>query len=197
MANWIKCDGKVPLENKNFQRILNFYLFLCPCEIKKGKKDNETYLCVSARVNTLRQRGWTGGHLNTLLAAMKDTTSKQLTYSHVPTQRDILFEIKSIERNSKLSDPNFEMIVITDRSDMSLTSSIFYYIRNAFAHGSFIVDGDVYSFESSKDGTIKAAMRLRETTLLKWINDISLSPEKLKKALRSERKTAKKGKQVA
>lgn len=197
MANWIKCDGKIPLESKNFQRILDFYLFQCPCEIKKGKKDNETYSRVSVRGNTLRQRGWIRGHLKTLLAAMKDTTSKQLTFCHFSTQSDILFEFKSIERNSKLSDPNFEVIVITERSDMSLTSSIFYYIRNAFAHGSFIVDGDVYNFESSKDGTIKAVIRLRETTLLKWIHDVSLSPEKLKKALQSERKTTKKGKRAA
>ena len=89
------------------------------------------------------------------------------------------------------------MIVIAERSDMSLTSSIFYYIRNAFAHGSFMVDGDVYSFESSKDGTIKAAIRLREKTLLKWIQDISVSPERLKKALQSERKTTKKAKRAA
>lgn len=199
MANWIKRYGEIPLECKNFQQILNFYLFQCPCETKKGskKKDNITYSRVSARGSTLRQRGWTGRYLNTLLAAMKDTTSRQLTYYHFPGNKDIVSEVNSIERNSTLSDPDFEMIVIVERSDMSLTSSILYYIRNALAHGSFRVNGDVYSFESSKDGTMKAAIRLREKTLLKWIKDISLSPEKLKKALQSERKTTKKRKRAA
>ena len=199
MANWIKRYGEIPLERKNFQKILSFYLFQCPCETQKWSKKEKTimYSRVSARGNTLRQRGWTGGHLKTLLAAMKDTTSKQLTYSHLPCNKDILSEVKAIEDNSTLSDPNFEMIVIVKRSDMTLTSSIFYYIRNALAHGSFRVNGDVYSFESSKDGTMKAAIRLREKTLLKWIEDVSLSPEKLKKVLQSERKTTKKGKRAA
>ena len=75
--------------------------------------------------------------------------------------------------------------------------TIFYYIRNALAHGSFMVNGDIYSFESSKDGTTKAAIRLREETLLKWIKDVSLSPEKLKKVLQSERKTTKKRERAA
>lgn len=199
MANWIRRYGEIPLGCKNFQRILDFYLFQCPCETKKGskEKDNITYSCVSMRGNTLRQRGWTGGHLNTLLSAMKDTTSKQLTYYHLPGNKNILSEVKSIEKNSTLSDSNFEMIVIAERSDMSLTSSIFYYIRNALAHGSFMVNGDIYSFESSKDGTTKAAIRLREETLLKWIKDVSLSPEKLKKVLQSERKTTKKRERAA
>lgn len=199
MANWIKRYGEIPLERKNFQKILSFYLFQCPCETQKGskRKGNITYSRVSVRGNTLRQCGWTGGYLKTLFSAMKDTTSKQLTYYHFPGNKDILSEVKSIEGNSTLSDPNFEMIVIVKRSDMTLTSSIFYYIRNALAHGSFMVNGDVYSFESSKDGTIKAAIRLREKTLLKWIKDVSLSPEKLKKALQSERKTTKKGKRAA
>lgn len=199
MVNWIKSYDEIPMERKNFQRILDFYLFQCPCEIKKGakKKQNETYSNVSVRGNTLRRRGWAGKYLNTLLAAMKDTTSKQLTYRHFPAKCDILSMVKSIEKNSGLSDPNFEMIVIAERSDMSLTSSIFYYIRNAIAHGSFFVEGDIYSFESSKNGTMKAAIHLREKALLKWIKDISLSPQELKKVLQSERKTTKKGRKAA
>lgn len=199
MEKWLNHYGKIPLESKNFKSILEFYLFQCPCEIKKGskKKHNEMYSRVSARGSTLREYGWTDGCLNTLLAAMKDTSSKQLTYRHLPANSEILDEVKSIKKNSTLSDPNFEMIVFVKHPKMSVTSSIFYYIRNAFAHGSFSVDGDVYCFECSKDGIIKAVIRLREKTLLKWIKDFLLSPEKLKKELRSKGKATKKGKKVA
>ncbi|MDE7299419.1 MAG: hypothetical protein K2N94_11410 [Lachnospiraceae bacterium] len=91
MANWIRHYGEIPLERENFQRILDFYLFQCSCETRKGtkKKHNETYSRVSTRGTTLRQRGWADGYLKTLLAAMKDTTSKQLTYCHLSANRDI------------------------------------------------------------------------------------------------------------
>ena len=53
------------------------------------------------------------------------------------------------------------------------TEAIYYYIRNAFAHGSFeftdVGDRRILVLESSKDGKLKAQMRLRESTLLKMI----------------------------
>ena len=202
MTEWSQEGKRIPLSETNFQKIVDFYLFNCPCEIEKGtkKKGTKTYTKVSKRASTLRKQGWTGGHLNTLLAAMKRTSSNHLEYHPVESGKDIIKETANIEKNASMSDKNFEMIIFAKRTDMNLTSSIFYYIRNAFAHGSFSVISDnarkIYYLESEKEGVVKARIRLNEETLLKWIKDFALSPSVLRSELeknrQSKRKTAKK-----
>ena len=194
MAEWWKKNNKTPLMDLKFLEIIDFYLFNCPCETERGssKKGTKEYVKVSKRANTLRSRGWTGGYLNTLLASMKHTASSHLEYHTFDSKTDIQAEVSKIEKHSTLSDKHFELIAMAERSDMNKTSAIYYYIRNAFAHGSFSVIKDksttIYYLESAKDDTIKAQIRLREETLLKWIKDFALSPQMLKSALADDRK---------
>ena len=67
-----------------------------------------------------------------------------------------------------------EMIFFLEREDMGDMYAIYYGIRNAFAHASFSVVKQqsemVYYLQSAKEGVTKSAMRLRERTLLKWID---------------------------
>ena len=206
MAEWWDKETALPLKDLNFQKIISFYLFSCPCETEKGseKKGTKCYSKVSKRATTLRMQGWTGRYLNTLLASMKHTTSGHLEYHTFSADADIRVEVNRLEKNSSLTDVNFEMIAITQRADMSKTSSIFYYIRNALAHGSFSVIKDngniIYYLESNKDDKAKARIRLREETLLKWVEDFALSPKVLKEALaldRNRNKRKKKGSKAA
>lgn len=198
MSEWWDKGTKIPLKDPNFQRILEFYLFNCPSETEKGsnKKGTKKYVKVSKCATTLRAQGWTGRFLRTLLAAMKHTTSGHLEYYTFKTDVNLDNEVRKIEKEVPLLDINFEMIVMTERSDMSKTSAIFYYIRNAFAHGSFSVIEEkgrkIYYLESAKGDLIKARIRLREDTLLKWIKDFSLSPNVLKRTLELERKKNRK-----
>lgn len=197
MAEWWNKRTRIPYNDPSFQKIIDFYLFNCPCEIESKSKDNsQKYNKVSKRAESLREQGWIEGKLNTLLAAMKHTKSGHLEYHIVNTSTSIENEVKRIEKESTLSDEYFEMIVITERSDMNKTGSIFYYIRNALAHGSFSyidIDGKkIYYFECSKDNTVKAQIRLREESLLKWIKDFRMSPKKLRIALEEERKQKRK-----
>lgn len=197
MAEWWDKNKDFPLKDENFQRVLDFFLFHCPSEIEKvnKKKGTRTYSKVSKRAETLRTKGWTGGYLNTLLASMKHTSSGQLEYRTFNAAVEIEKEVKALEKDTSMRDKHFEMIVFMERSDMSKTSAIFYYIRNAFAHGSFsIVNANgkkVYYLESDKDGIVKAQIRLREETLLNWIKTFRLFPAALKKALEDERKQRK------
>ena len=48
-----------------------------------------------------------------------------------------ILDVKAYEiaKNTTLSDPDYEIMVYKKRSDMSQAEAIFYYIRNAFAHG--------------------------------------------------------------
>lgn len=199
MAEWWDKKSQIPLNRDSFQQIIDFYLFHCPSEIEKGKKKNGTlrYERVSKCAKTLRSQGWIGGYLNSLFSYMKHTQSGHLEYAHC-TGNDVERKASEIESNSLLSDSHFEMIVVQERNDMNLTSAVFYYIRNAFAHGSFSVIGTGastrYYLESAKDGAVKARIRLREQTLLKWIKDFDLSPQALKMALlegRNERRKQK------
>ena len=168
-------DTDIPFKNENFQKILTFYLFNSPCEISKGTKENKTYIPVSKVDKTFSKQGWTDKNLNTLIEKMKNM-SNHLEYYPISSNQSI----NTIEKNIGLSDPNFEMIIMHTRNDMSKACAIFYYIRNGFAHGLFDVKNNIYCFESSKNGVTKAKVRLKEETLLKWIDCFYELPKKRK-----------------
>lgn len=203
MADWWDKGTKIPLNDGNFQKIIDFYLFNCPCETESGStgKGTKKYTKVSKRGTTLRAQGWTKGFLNTLLAAMKKTASGHLEYHPFSEGTNIAIESDKIEIGAGLSDVHFEMIVFAERSGMNKTSAIFYYIRNALAHGSFSVVADekrkMYYLESSKNCTVKARIRLTEETLLKWIKDFALSPNALRNVLKEDAKSKRKKKKEA
>lgn len=185
-------DTNIPFKNENFQKILTFYLFNSPCEISKGTKENKTYIPVSKVDKTFSKQGWTDTNLSTLIAKMK-SMSYHLEYYPISSNQSI----NTIEKNISLSDPNFEMIIMHTRSDMSKACAIFYYIRNGFAHGSFNVKNNIYCFESSKNGITKAKIRLKEETLLKWIDCFYESPKKHKsKSYEKKNKIKKRKKEL-
>lgn len=192
MSDWWNKGTDIPLEDKAFREIINFYLFHCPSEIRQSKKKKSYYSRVSNQGVTLRKKSWIEGFVSTLTYFMKKGSSNKLIYNRFNTNCDIAKETKNIEKTSTLADKHFEMITISKRSDMNIPSSIFYYIRNAFAHGSFSViaanNTKIYYLESSNKGIVKAQLRLRQETLLEWIKDFTLSPNELRKILQSERK---------
>lgn len=203
MAEWWDKGTKIPLADANFQKIIDFYVFNCPCETENGSvaKGTKTYAKVSKRGTTLRAQGWTGGYLNTLRASMKHTSSGHLEYYSFSERTDVAIEADKVMETANLTDSHFEMITFAERSDMTKTSAIFYYVRNAFAHGSFSVLWDnnrkIYYLESAKNGRVKARIRLNENTLLKWIKDFALSPNALRNALKEEAKNNRKRKKGA
>ena len=200
MKEWWNKGIGIPFGNANFEKILCFYLFHCPCETVKNSKGTRIYKKVSKRAKTLRDQGWVKGQLRTLLSSMKHTSSGHLEYHLYNTGEKLEVKMNNLSQTVSLSDSHYEMVIMIKRTDMSNTSAIFYYLRNAFAHGSFSIVEDnkknVYYFESSKDDSIKALIRLREETLLKWIDDFNSSPnvlrEKMHYAGRQKRKKQKK-----
>lgn len=128
---------------------------------------------------------------------MKHTASGNLVYKPVDAGASVELETNNAEVSDSLSDEHFEMIVVQKRNDMCLTSSIFYYIRNALAHGSFSVVAGTYYFESQKDGKVKARIRLREETLLEWMKCFKASPAEVKRILQSQTKNNRKRRKAA
>lgn len=172
MSNWYDPTLPIPVGDRNFQKILTFYLFECPVTIGKAG--------VSVRGISLERCGWRGRTLTSLLSRMKQTASGHLSYLAVPASADVGEAVRNEEAASTLSDPHFELIAFREDTRLGKTKTILYMIRNALAHGSFHVArtdrGSVYWFDSSKGGHVRARIRLREETLLAWMELIRSGP---------------------
>jgi len=173
--------GEIPVNDITFNQLVVALVFECPSSIRKKvidkeaddhKKKIEVYSPVSSRKKSFREQNITKDLLTTILTQMRRPLQQNKAYFVLEYSDDVIKRVESLTKSSTLKDPNFELIVMKKRGDMSESEAIFYYIRNAFAHGSFEVKHfdslKVYYFESSKDKNIKAMMRLRESTLLQF-----------------------------
>ena len=182
MSKWWKLT-KIPVENKNFQKILIGYLFECPSATKKNYKGSKTtYTYVSCRKNSFRERNINGQLLRNLNNEIKKRVNKMYICSrNIEENLDELISKKYQE--SGYSDPNIELIAFKANSSMTDTENIYYCIRNALAHGSFqVINGNpkIYIFESNKDGKLKSRIRLKEDTLLYFIKLSKLDAKKVR-----------------
>ena len=189
-----KCKEKIPIKDDAFLTIFSFFVFDCPsCQKKGGGKKKKDVQCinVSAGSKSFRARGISKSLLTTILATIRRPLVKQGSYAALATSESIEKHVKQIQSNARMSDPQYDLIVYHIRTDMSEPESIYYYIRNAFAHGAFDVTDNnglkVYHLEGKKDETIHAQMRLKEKTLEKYIKLAKMKPEDIK-ALRVSEK---------
>lgn len=176
----------IPLSSKNFQRIIQFYLFETPVRTYNKKikdvqgatidqphpKYNYEFKKVSKRGITFVDRNLDGAKLNTLRAAMIRVTGVKL----MAVEDGVTETVNEI-------DPSAEYIVIKKNdNNVSITEGYFYCIRNAFAHGDFDIDGKVYTLRNEAGGKVKGVARLKESSLLAWIDLVSMDIENIKRA---------------
>ena len=136
---------------------------------------------MSKRNNSFKSRNITGHLLNTILAQIRRPLQKNNTYYVIKPSESVENKVNGIISNSCFDDKQFELMVYQTRSDMSDTEAIYYYIRNAFAHGSFEAKGDCYYLESSTNMRITAQMRLKQSTLLRYIQLANMSATEIKR----------------
>ncbi len=180
-------NNPIPISKKNFQKIIQFYLFESPVRtFQKKKKDvygstpdqphpkyNYTFQKVSKRGMTFAERNLDGARLNSLRAAMFRTTDVKLA----------VVDEKELEHKADDFAVNDEYIIILRNSDrISVTEGIFYCIRNAFAHGDFNVVGNMYYFKNEHNNKIKGLARISERNLLMWIELVNMNIDDIKKA---------------
>ncbi len=169
---------QIPLTNKAFQRIIQFYLFECPVRTRERIPKKERveprdkykfrFKRVSKRGKTFEERKLDGARLNTLRAAMKRVTNVTM---------------ETMERDVVAPECVGEYIVIKkNEENTSITEGLFYCIRNALAHGDFDVEKGVYELRNRSGENIKGLARLKEKTLLKWIELVDMTVEELKQA---------------
>jgi len=193
---WWSKDADIPTDDSEFNFIIKGLVFNCPvCNEKKileknrnGKKKYKyERKAVSERNSTFRSRNVHGDLLITILAQIKKTLVKNSAYAMIKSGDSVEAKVQEIINSSTLKDIHFELAVFQKRTDMSNTEAFYYYMRNAFAHGSFEVlstkNGKIYKLESAKNGLIKAQMRLKESSLKKYV-EYSVLSDKEVKALR-------------
>ena len=136
-------------------------------------KYNYHFKRVSCRGQSFEDRGITGATLNSFRAAMKRVADTDIILKAVTDMSDLV----SYEPDSEY------LIIRKNENNVSNTEGLFYCIRNAFAHGSFdITESKVYVFENWKNGNLNGTAKIREKTLLSWIDLFFLDIEEIKKA---------------
>ncbi len=173
--------------DKNFCEI--FYNLVIKCPSVEVKRENKITVRkkVSKRGKSFYEKGITKKLLFTLNFAIKRIFKSNQTYIKIDNaEKNVNDERQRLIKTSNLSDPYFEFIIFKPHSNMSDTDTIYYYIRNAIAHGSFsiIVENNnrkIYLLHNENKGVVKAAMRLRESTLLKLIKYENMSSKDIMK----------------
>ena len=154
-----KFDKPQNISDKNFQKILNFYLFHCPTPDK------------SVRSKTFKQLGWSGAsRFSQLKKKMLDAASNSLKTHYHPCKKEELEEYFFMVSDVSPID---EYCVFLKSDEKTIIQSLFSAIRNALAHGSFSVQTyakeRVYFF-ANHHKYLKAEIVLQEKTLLAWIS---------------------------
>ena len=160
---WFKINN---IDNKdpNINKFIYNFVIKCPCTIRNTKA------LVSQRGDAFSKRGIKNDLLNTLNAEIKNRFIKNITYvklkSNTKPENSVDKYRLALFNSKRFSDPNFEFFIFKKRTDMSDTETIYYCIRNAFAHGSFSIINDnnkkVYLMHCEKNKDTKADMRLKE-----------------------------------
>ena len=180
----INVNSAIPIDNSLFQSYIESFVINCPSAtvISKKKDKSKTYNNVSARNCSFRDRGITGTLLTTVTSQIKKYMRNGLFKKASNKERvEVEFDI----------DNSSEKIVFCENTQMSDAEVVFYYIRNAFAHGDFeyLPSNGMYKLESKKKDVVKAQMLLSETTLNRLSGLLRLDKSKIMSLQKRRRST--------
>ena len=175
---WIKEKDFTKKELEMLKEILPFYVI-------NTLQENYSYRGISVTEYGWSDNVWNTGILKEQLFHVANLT---LNYNLFMVER--LEGMNEVCHQAHLDDHFYqyrdqERIAIYVNSRSNLVLSIFKHIRNAFAHGRFVMYpiGDDYMFvmesvdHSNRSLVVKARMILRGSTLINWMNLIRKGPE--------------------
>ena len=113
-----------------------------------------------------------GANLNTVRAAMIRVTDVDLI---------VVDSIDEVEDRAKKEQGEY-IVIWMNESNYSVTEGYFYCIRNAFSHGDFDLDGNIYTLRNEAHGKVRGMACLKESSLLTWINLVNMNVDEIKKA---------------
>lgn len=167
---WVDKESLLKFKNEDFRRIVDFFVFLNPCKSICKRAD------FSAFYNW--KSPWRKPYkLNEQLK--KASSNPKLLFSAENYEA-----VESALEKSRLKD-NFPDDISNERvcfhnGQSSQFMSLFYHLRNSFAHSRFAIkdnDNDwIFIFEDvtgiGENTRVSARMILKKSTLLKWIEII-------------------------
>lgn len=161
MNNWI-CNNNYSFDDRNFCKIFDFFVL-------KTLVENVSYKGVSFKKRNFKDAKEV---LNGMKRLFPDLF---LCFEYINKNDDIIEKLKmnGIFENIKLPS---EFSIFRLHGQLNVTNSFFYYIRCAFAHGSFCIHEfnniKYYYFENmhrekwKHNPTLNARMIIKENTLL-------------------------------
>lgn len=166
---WLDYIDPERFNNVDLNRIITFFVFHSPCSE------------LSAMSKNLEKYGWNDPWRKPQLLQRKlklVSNNDNLIFSSV-TINDMKQALEKADLFDDIkANINLERIAIYN-SEKNQFMSIFYHLRNAFAHGRFNmfdvgIDDYVFIFEDIIKGInmnkVTARMILRKSTLIKWID---------------------------
>ena len=203
--NWVN-DKLEMVFSKNFQRIIEFYVFSTPCSLVSSSVTG-----MNNRRRTWGDKPWNNTKLKHYLlraAKLKEDVNyikatgdkKRKSDNTIVTPSDMQEKIRSCGLNDRFHtkrDKNRIVFISSGKSAEFL--DIFFYIRCALAHGRFRIyeaDDPIYVLEAAEKhkidketkALVKARMVLKESTLLEWARIIDTGATILESLKRDEEK---------
>lgn len=169
---WCTFNPKHEIKDPHYGEILNFYLWKCPAENTAfGSK-------------TFKELGWEGGYQ---FKALKKTI---LNPSLVPIPFVCVGESEFIENlkfYKQFQSYSFEEVSVFIKTGEGEMTSLFRYIRNSFAHGSFMVrknrsSSDYFYFLESRNpqDKLRARIVLKSSTLFSALKIVNSGYDSIK-----------------
>lgn len=170
--------NQIKNKTSNYYNLLDFYVINTICDRLSCKGKNvfkigwEKKIC---KKGTLR---------NKLLSVISDDSSISEHVFIAKTNAEIRRGFSKLNLDKQFHAVREEKIVAYKKYNLNQIESIFYHIRNSFAHGRFQVytsktNGTFYVFESGiikksiEKIDLKTRMVIKESILLKWIEIIN------------------------
>jgi hypothetical protein len=195
--------NKIDCEDTQFQKIIYGLLFECPASTVKTfnankgipnskKKMEKKLISVSNRKCSFHDRKINNGLLQTLLAQIKKPLKHNKSFIVVEKDDNVDQKLIQFENSQSLKDENYEIVILRKRKYLSISDAFYYDIRNAFAHGSFemkkTAKGYVYLLECDKDSRVESKMRLKESTLQRYVELAQQTPEQIRNQQKNKKR---------
>lgn len=164
-------DIPIPWADEVYRQLLQFYLFECPTPE------------LSARGIPFADLGWeTTEDRAKLKKSMLEAASENLVYKSCETKAEVAVAAAALT----IGD---ETVLSTERvvfyiGERHVMDALYAHIRNAFAHGRFLVSGHgndaIYVLEDlDRSGVLTARLILAASTLTSWMRIVRGTPTAL------------------
>lgn len=159
-TNWHNFKWNSYATKGNIQKILNFYVFLCPVE------------GVNVQSKKIDDYGWNSPLLK---RSLSNKLRSQISEKHFIIAKNMSEFDVLLKNNKALTSRDYIIETVLLTSDQSnISELLFRTIRNSFAHGSFLIKMKkkelYFILENRNNGKLKSRMIIKEKTLLTWID---------------------------